>query len=1030
MKKILKKIYLLIKKVITKFGQLISYFGMLIMKPARMLDLIKNVKHGNLAYGCYTMDKLYFKKGKITLDGTNEPVVSIIIPVFNQIDYTYQCLMSIEKNTNDVPYEVIIGDDVSFDGTKYIDRYVENIRVNKNSKNTGFLLNCNNAAKKARGKYILFLNNDTEVCENWLSSLVELIESDESIGMVGSKLIYPNGRLQEAGGVILSDGSGRNYGGQDDPNKPQYNYVRDVDYISGASIMISQKLWKQLGGFDKRYVPAYCEDSDLAFAVRKAGYRVVYQPKSVVIHYEGISNGRDVNNTSGLKHYQIKNNLKLKEKWAEEFKQQPHPSVENDNFKSRDRIKEKGMILVVDHYVPEYDKDAGSRTTFQYLKMFVEEGYTVKFLPDNFYQNEPYTTKLEQMGIEVLYGDEYANGIFEWLDKNKQNIDVVYLNRPNIAPKYIDYFKNKTDIKIIYYGHDLHFLREMREYELTGDEEKLNASNNSKKLEFSIMEKADCVYYPSYVEEEAIKKINPGINVKAINAYLFDDVDLDKAYNFKSKKGIMFVGGFNHTPNVDGIKWFMEEVYPIIKKKKNIPFTIAGSNPPQLIKDYANDDVTVTGFISDEELAEIYDNSRIVVAPLRYGAGIKGKVVEAMAKGMPVVTTSIGAEGLVNTEDILMVEDNPKKFAEAILKLYDDEEKLNSISKNTRKYIVDNYSTKAAWNIIKNDFSKKVKYTIINLNNEDNGEEISNFLQLSSFDNVGDIRLINLNEINLVDTYENENLVVETCNLNKIHDYIRSTHNVIILAKNYIDGSFSKKESLKILNECNYVAKSMVKCHIIGKFNSNTSNEILEFINKMNDNVNFYLTDEESLRNFELLTGKNANYLPELVKFVKRTTTNDTIELVKKLIDKMSDKKLVGINITNDIENITEYLKNILNSIKDNVYYIIIDNSGKEGINKEVSKLLKDSEYMLINNDYSYGELLNVLSLLNVLINSDNRINALAANSNIISIPYLDKDELNEILKDNTKRLKEIRNNNYIENSYIEAFKNKLKAGE
>ena len=184
----------------------------------------------------------------------------------------------------------------------------------RNQTNQGFLRNCNQAAKAARGKYIMFLNNDTKVTEGWLSSLVKLIESDPSIGMVGSKLVYPDGRLQEAGGILWSDGSGWNYGRLDDPDKAEYNYVKDVDYISGAAILLSVQLWKQIGGFDERFAPAYCEDSDLAFEVRKAGYRVVYQPLSKVIHFEGVSNGTDVNGT-GLKRYQVENSKKLREKW-------------------------------------------------------------------------------------------------------------------------------------------------------------------------------------------------------------------------------------------------------------------------------------------------------------------------------------------------------------------------------------------------------------------------------------------------------------------------------------------------------------------------------------------------------------------------------------------------------------------------------------------------------------------------------------------------------------------------------------------
>lgn len=1054
MKKIKKLLSIIIKMFIT--------MAMFVIKPCRMFELFKNVKKGKLVYGCYTMDKLYFKNGKISLDGTDKPVVSIIIPVFNQIDYTYKCLMSIEKYTKDVPYEVIIADDVSFDGTKFIDGYVENVRVNRNLKNTGFLLNCNNAAKIARGKYILFLNNDTEVTENWLSSLVDLIESDNSIGMVGSKLVYPDGRLQEAGGVILSNGTGRNYGGGDDPEKPQYNYVRDVDYISGASIMLSKQLWEQIGGFDERYVPAYCEDSDLAFEVRKAGYRVVYQPKSVITHYEGISNGTDVNSTAGLKHYQIKNNKKLKEKWKEELKLQPKPSVEKDDFKSRDRIKEKGTILVVDHYVPEYDKDAGSRTTFQYLKMFVEEGYTVKFLPDNFYQNEPYCSELEQMGIEVLYGPEYANTIFDWLEKNKDNIDVVYLNRPNIAPKYIDFFKKQTDIKIIYYGHDLHFLREMREYELTGDKEKLISSENSKKIEFSIMKKADCVYYPSYIEEEAIKKIDPTINVKAINAYLFDNVDLEKKYDFENREGIMFVGGFNHTPNVDGVKWFMENVYPVLEEK-NIPFTIAGSNPPQVIKDYASDNVVVTGFISDEELSEIYSKTRIVVAPLRYGAGIKGKVVEGMSKGLPLVTTSIGAEGLANTEDILMVEDDPKKFAKAILDIYDNPKKLAEISMNERKYIVDNYSTKAAWNIVKNDFTKKAKYTVVNLNDNDNGTEISCFLQLPIFEKMSDVKLVNLSKIELKDeVYNFESLRKEKTKFSNIVNAIKPTDNAIILANKYLDGSLGVDKAIEVLKAANYVAKSNGNSFVIGSFNSEVPDKVLNYIDEMDENVNFYLTDQESLKVFELLTGRDAYYLPELINFVKRNSSIRVRDFIRKMYKyKNENIKLIGIEISNNVNNIADYINDISSSIKSSIkekYHLVFINNS-ECKNEEIVKMIQEKDYTLIEDKFDYSELLNAFAVLDTLFSIDSDVITLAFNSGIVPISYVSKendikkinsiysliinnDELIIINKKNIETIltkilnsdeefnEKIEKYNYILNEYIEQFMFDMEDGE
>lgn len=682
----------------------LNYRLMSIFHPIKYFKLTHSEQGRNLIEGEFKIGDLYKEKGKINFPYAENPKVSIIIPVYNQVHYTYACLVSILENTGEFDYEIIIADDVSTDATKEIDKFVTGLVIARNESNQGFLKNCNNAAKKARGEYIFFLNNDTTVQKDWLPPLIRLLESDKSIGMVGSKLIYPDGRLQEAGGIIWSDGSGWNYGRCDDPNKPEYNYVRDVDYISGAAIMLSRKLWEDIGGFDERYAPAYCEDSDLAFEVRKRGLRVVYQPLSVVTHFEGVSNGTDVNGT-GLKRYQVENNKKLQEKWSEEFKNQYDNVGVPNAFRARERSRGKKVILFVDHYVPTFDKDAGSKTTFQYIKMFIERGYVVKFLPDNFAKSEPYTSILEQMGVEVLYGNEMRTNIFEWIENNQANIDIAYLNRPHIATKYIDFIKEKTDIKVIYYGHDLHFLRERREYELTGDVERKNASAYWKSMELDLMRKAIISYYPSNVEVDYIHTFDKKINAKAITAYVFEKFgNID--YNPDIREGVLFVGGFSHPPNADALKYFLDNMWDEIYAKIKAPFYIVGSNATDEIKALHNEakGIIFKGFVSEEELKELYEKVRLVVVPLRYGAGVKGKVIEALYYNDPVITTGVGAEGIDNSYNQMLVADEPGDFVNKCVTLYNDKEALKNMSKAADDYVRNKHSIEAVWEIIREDF--------------------------------------------------------------------------------------------------------------------------------------------------------------------------------------------------------------------------------------------------------------------------------------------------------------------------------------
>ena len=633
----------------------------------------------------------------------NDPDVSIIVPVYNQFAYTYNCIKSIVWNTGDVKYEIIIADDVSTDFTVDIKKVLPGVKVVRNKENLRFLRNCNNAAKQAKGKYILFLNNDTQVFGNWLKPMVDAMENDPSIGMTGSKLIYPDGKLQEAGGILWSDGSAWNFGNGQNPHAPQFNYVKEADYISGAAIMIRHSLWDEIGGFDERYAPAYYEDTDLAFEVRCHGYKVIYIPKSEVVHFEGRSNGTDT--SVGLKAYQVENAKKFYEKWKDELEENHFENAQNV-FMARDRSKGKKHILVIDHYIPRFDKDAGGRCTYMYLLQFVKMGLQVTFVGDNFGEEEPYKSDLQSHGIEVLYGSYMQSHFETWLAENGDYFDYIYTQRPHITIKYLDLIRKYCKGKVIYFAHDLHHLREYREYEITKDAKLLKSSKKWKEIEFKIIENVDVVHVVGSYEQKYLQEIFPKRAIRNIPLYIYEDERDDIPKDFDKRKDILFVGGFGHPPNVDAVEWFNDEIYPgILAKYPDMVWHIVGGNPPEKIKKMQSANIILEGFVSDERLEELYKECRLAVVPLRYGAGVKGKIVEAAYYQIPMITTPIGAEGMSTEENTMLVEETAEGLANAVCSLYKDTEKLKEMSDNGKEFIRKYFSVKSAQDILLKDIT-------------------------------------------------------------------------------------------------------------------------------------------------------------------------------------------------------------------------------------------------------------------------------------------------------------------------------------
>lgn len=630
---------------------------------------------------------------------TASPTVSIVIPVFNKFNLTASCLQSIRSEVSDsVKYEVIIVDNNSKDASHMLSGVAGLVYI-RNKENLGFVEACNIGAAKAKGKYLVFLNNDALVTKNWLEVLIETIERSSTIGMVGSKIVYPDGRLQEAGGIIFQDASGWNYGRNDHPDRYQYNYVREVDYCSGASIIIEKKLFTSFGGFDMLYAPAYYEDTDLAFKVRQKGLKVIYQPQSTIYHIEGATAGTST--ASGFKKYQAINHKKFIKRWQDTLSKN-HDVVENV-YAARDRSHPK-MALLLDEFVPMPDKDSGSVRQMRFIEILQEEGYKVTLFPNHLQKIDGYTEQLQQMGVEVVYG---PTPFTEFIENYGKFYDFVMLSRPRIGANFIELCQAYcTKAKIVYDTVDLHYLRLRRQAEYEEGELSDYYAKISKEheiIEKDLMESADTTLVVSEVEAKMLEK--DGVENVEVISNIHSVVPASYKKSFSDRKDLIFIGGYAHHPNIDGVKWFVDEIFPLVQAEQpDIKIHVVGSNMPSDLKEYLSQKhgVIIDGFVDDATLVKLLSSSRVFVAPMRYGAGVKGKVGQAIEHGTPVVSTTIAAEGMYLKDGTsALITDEPEAFASKIFSLYTNETLWIQVQKNAKEVIKNNFSKDAARRVFK-----------------------------------------------------------------------------------------------------------------------------------------------------------------------------------------------------------------------------------------------------------------------------------------------------------------------------------------
>ena len=595
----------------------------------------------------------------VVTPNTNKPVhVSIIVPAYNKWILTLNCLRSLVVAKHGASsFEVILADDASSDETPEIAACNPWLRHVRLERNRGFVDNCNHAAAQARGEVLLFLNNDTLVGDGWLGALLASLRRRPGAGVVGSQVYGGDGGLLESGGILWGNGDVWNHGrGFGSERWFELDHEREVDYVSGCAMAIRRELWQQLDGFDTRYRPAYCEDADFCMRARDAGHTVLVQPQSRILHLEGLSNARSTD--AGLKRYQLTNLEQLRQRWVRELLTEQPIDMSRQLLASDRGLRRGPVALVVDHYFPTPDRDAGSRCTQALVSSLLALGFKVIFLPDNFAPMEMYRRRLESWGVLCLYGHGLSQSWPDWLSKQVERVDLILYNRPHITARFLATLSRLyPDAFRLYNTHDLHGLREALEAQQPRQLPEFLPAPPSPPAQLqglctvqeqSILRQMHGVISISAKETTLLRRHFPK-GVHTVPGYIcrWRGADASRA---DAAKAVLFVGGFGHRPNRMGLEWFVERVWPLMGDEiaTGLQLIVVGSNCPSELEQHLKNTAGVRfeGAVSEARLAELYGRTRLSLAPLPYGAGLKGKVVEALSWGHRVVGSAYAFEGL------------------------------------------------------------------------------------------------------------------------------------------------------------------------------------------------------------------------------------------------------------------------------------------------------------------------------------------------------------------------------------------------
>lgn len=541
---------------------------------------------------------------------------------------------------------------------------------------------------RTRAGIVVFVEPQVMLQAGCIARLVETLERRDDAALVGAQVLDGRGRLRSAGLVVWLDGNAQAYGAGDVPDAPEYRYLRRVDACDAGCFAVRRACLAPVTGWASDYESPRYRAVDLSLRAAESGSRVLYQPEARAVE----SGGPSIETESALER-QLRqvDREHLVHRWAARLGE-----FHGVGPQDLDWCRDAGAwrrVLVVDALLPMPDQDSGSLRMFSLIEELAALGVKVVFAGLHLDHRAPYREMLERIGVEVLCPPRVFS-VVEYLKIHGDVFDAVVLSRVDVAAQLADPVRACCpSARLIFDTVDLHFLREERMAALMGDSAMAEAARARREVELGLMRKADVTLVVSRYEQDLLTEACPDVRVEVVSN-IHDVHGLQAGY--EAREGVLFIGGFNHPPNEDAVLYYVNEIAPLVRRELGpVKTWIVGSRPTAKVLALASDEVIVEGFV--EDISGHFNRARLTVAPLRYGAGVKGKVNMSMAYGVPAVVTPIAAEGMALTDGVdVAVGEDAEAFARAVVEVYRDRELWARLSANGMRNIETHFSRAAA----------------------------------------------------------------------------------------------------------------------------------------------------------------------------------------------------------------------------------------------------------------------------------------------------------------------------------------------